>query len=238
MITLHVFGPFFGSPDASPFVMKAEMLLKLSGLPYEKSARGFSRAPKGKLPYIIDGGRIIADSTLIRLYLEEQYAIDFDKDLSAHDRGVAWSVEKMLEDHLYWLMVYWRWMIDANFDRGPRHFFDRAPALIRPLVVSMVRRKVRASLHAHGLGRHNDEEKTAMANRCIDALSQVLGENRYLMGDTPCGADATAFAFIAATLPKVFESPLRAKLEATKNLVDYHTRMTTEFYKMGTVPIS
>src|SRR5262245_53824436 len=130
MITLYVFGPFFGSPDASPFVMKAQMLLKLAGLPYESSTRGFSRAPKGKLPYIDDAGEIVADSTLIRLHIERKYGIDFDRQLSARERGVAWSVEKMLEEHLYWVMVYWRWMIDANFDRGPRGFFQRAPALI------------------------------------------------------------------------------------------------------------
>jgi len=32
MIVLHTFGPAFGQPDPSPFVMKAMALLKLSGL--------------------------------------------------------------------------------------------------------------------------------------------------------------------------------------------------------------
>jgi glutathione S-transferase len=230
VITLHTFGPYFGCPDASPFVMKGEMLLKLAGIPYETSTRGFTRAPKGKLPYIQDGDEIIADSTLIRLHIEKKYGFDFDVALPARDRGVAWSVEKMLEDHLYWVIVYWRWMIDANFDRGPRHFFDRAPALLRPLVCAMVRRKVRGNLHAHGLGRHNDTEKTALAARCIDALSQVLGDNRYLLGNQVCGADATAFAFITSALPEIFESPVREKLAATSNLVTYRDRMMAEFF--------
>ena len=230
MITLYTFGPFFGCPDASPFVMKGEMLLKLAGLPYEISTRGFTRAPKGKLPYIKDGGEIIADSTLIRLHIEKKYGFDFDATLSPRDRGLAWSVEKMMEDHLYWVMVYWRWMIDENFDRGPRHFFDRAPALLRPLICAMVRRKVRANLHAHGIGRHTDEEKNRMTDRCIDALSAVLGANRYLMGDKPCGADATAFAFIAAGLPNIFESPAQKKLASAANLVAYRDRMMAEFF--------
>ena len=33
MITLFTFGPSFGLPDASPFVMKDELLLKMDGLP-------------------------------------------------------------------------------------------------------------------------------------------------------------------------------------------------------------
>ena len=230
MITLYTFGPFFGLPDASPFVMKGEMLLKLAGIPYQANTRGFTRAPKGKLPYIDDGGTIVADSTLIRLHIEKKYGFDFDRALCARERGIAWSVEKMLEDHLYWLMVYWRWMDDDNFDKGPRNFFKRAPALIRPLIVSMVRRKVRANLHGHGIGRHIDAEKTALAERCIDALSQVLADNKYLMGAEPCGADATAFAFIAGAMPTVFESPLRDKLERVPNLVAYKDRMMAEFF--------
>ena len=230
MITLYTFGPFFGLPDASPFVMKGEMLLKLAGIPYQCNTRGFTRAPKGKLPYIDDGGTIVADSTFIRLHIEKKYGFDFDRALSARDRGIAWSVEKMLEDHLYWVMVYWRWMDDANFDKGPRNFFKRAPALIRPIVVRAVRKQVRANLHAHGIGRHIDAEKNALADRCIDALSQVLGDNKYLMGDQPCGADATAFAFIAGAMPKVFESPLRDKLERVPNLAAYKDRMMAEFF--------
>jgi glutathione S-transferase len=230
LITLYTYGPFFGLPDASPFVMKAEMLLKLSALPYEVNTRGFSKAPKGKLPYIRDGETVIADSTLIRLHLEKKHKFDFDAGLTAHDRGVAWSVEKMLEDHLYWHLVYWRWLVDENWERGPKIFFKRAPAVIRPLVERMVRRNVRTRLHGHGLGRHDDYEKTLLGNRAIEALSQVLGEKSYLMGDKPCGADATAFAFVASALPDIFQSPIQEKLSRTGNLVAYRDRMMREFF--------
>ena len=39
MITLYTFGPYFGLPDASPFVTKAMLLLKFAGLPYRKIVR-------------------------------------------------------------------------------------------------------------------------------------------------------------------------------------------------------
>jgi len=230
MITLHTFGPHFGLPDPSPFVMKAEMLLKLSGLPYETTTRGFGKAPKGKLPYISDGETVVADSTLIRLYLEQKYQIDFDRGLAARERGVAWSVEKMLEDHMYWIMVYWRWLNEENFARGPRIFFKRAPALIRPIVEKFVLGRIRRTLHSHGLGRHSETETTAMATRGIDALAQILGDNRYFLGAQPCGADATVFAFVACTLTPVFQSPVRDKMAAAANLVAYHDRMMKEFF--------
>lgn len=230
MITLYTFGPFFGLPDPSPFVMKGEMLLKISGLPYQTDTRGFMKAPKGKLPYIDDGGTLIADSTLIRLHLEQKHGIDFDKGLSPRDRGAAWAMDKMLEDHLYWHLIYWRWMNDSNFQRGPVNFFKRAPAIIRPFVVKSVRKRIKRNLWGHGLGRHNEAENNVMAARAVDAVSQMLGDNRYFMGAAPCGADATVFAFVAGTLCPTFDSPLRAKMEATPNLVAYAQRMMGEFF--------
>lgn len=230
MITLFTFGPHFGLPDPSPFVMKAEMLLKLAKLEYQPNLKGFLRAPKGKLPFIDDHGTIVADSTLIRLHLEQKYAIDFDRGLSTRDRGVAWATEKMLEDHLYWVLVYWRWMNDANFERGPANFFKRAPAIIRPFVKRKVRGDVRRRLHGHGIGRHTEAEMTQMSNRAFEALSQILGEGPYLMGNQVCGADATAFAFIAGSLCPLFESPAHEKARSLPNLAAYRARMMAEFY--------
>ena len=152
MITLHTFGPNFGLPDPSPFVTKAEMLLKMSGRPYRTDTEGFGNAPKGKLPYIEDDGARIADSTFIRWHLEKKYQIDFDRGLTAGERGTAWAFEKMAEDHLYWALLHARWMDDANFAKGPVVFFRKVPAPVRPIVVAMIRRHVRKALHAHGMG--------------------------------------------------------------------------------------
>lgn len=233
MITLHTFGPMFGLPDPSPFVTKADVLLKMSGLTYKAVIGDLRKAPKGKLPYIEDDGRIMGDSTLMRLHLEQRYGIDFDKSLTAAERGIAWSVEKLLEDHLYWAMVRTRWLDDRNFDKGPRRFFDAAPALIRPLVVALVRRKVRGNLHAQGLGRHNDAEIVAMAARAIDAVAAILGDKPYLMGAQACGADATVFAFVAGILAPHFDTALRTHAEKNRNLAAYCDRMMCAFYPAG-----
>src|SRR5919204_1494600 len=158
MITLYSFGPAFGLPDPSPFVMKAEVLLKMAGLIYRTDTGGLRRAPKGKLPYIDDEGERIADSTFIRWHIEKKYGVDFDRGLSREERATAWAFEKMAEDHLYWALVDARWMDDANFAKGPHAFFRRVPGLLRPFVVTMIRRRVRNTLHAQGLGRHATAE--------------------------------------------------------------------------------
>jgi len=53
MITLYTFGPYFGLPDGSPFVINAMLLLKFAGLEYSENRGGYGKAPKGKLPYMM-----------------------------------------------------------------------------------------------------------------------------------------------------------------------------------------
>jgi glutathione S-transferase len=71
---------------------------------------------------------------------------------------------------------------------------------------------------------------TLLSNRAFDALAQIVGEGPYLMGGQPCGADATAFAFVAGALAPVFESPVHDKVRSLPNLVAYRDRMMSEFY--------
>jgi glutathione S-transferase len=230
VITLYNFGPAFGLPDPSPFVMKAETLLMMAKLPYRTDTGGFSKAPKGKLPYIEDDGVVVADSTFIRWHLEKKYRIDFDSGLDASQRATAWAFEKMIEDNLYWVVVRDRWMDDGNFRKGPIRFFDRVPAPIRPLAVALIRRKVRGALRGQGIGRHSDDEVVALATRSIDAVAGFLGDKPFLFGADPTGIDATVFAFVAGALCPHFASRTRIAAERHENLRRYVGRMTARFY--------
>lgn len=230
MITLYSFGPYFGLPDASPFVLKAMTLLKLAGLSYVEDHSGFSRAPKGKLPYIDDDGAIVADSTFIRFHIEKKYGFDFDAKLSPEQRAQGWAIEKMLEEHLYWVIVHARWIDDSNFKRGPARFFDSVPAPLRPFVKPFVRRKVAGSLQAQGIGRHSKEEIAVLGTRDVEALAVLLGDKSFLFGDEPCGADATAFAFVAELLVAEIDSPTRSAALGKANLVAYRDRLLKTYF--------
>ncbi len=230
MIILYTFGPYFGLPDPSPFVMKAEVLLRMADLPYETDTGGFNKAPKGKLPYIDDNGEIVADSTFIRLHIEKKYGFDFDAGLSSPERGIAWAFEKMCEDHLYWAGLHARWMVDANFDKGPRKFFDEVATPLRPLVMVMARRQFRRNLWGHGMGRHTTAEMEQLAARDIDAIADFLAEKPYLMGEVPCGADATVFPFMAHALCPLFETAIRMRAEHRPNLVAYRDRLMKQYF--------
>jgi glutathione S-transferase len=228
-ITLFGFGPAFDLPEASPYVTKTEVHLKMAGLAYRKDGTGFPAAPKGKLPYIDDGG-LVADSTFIRRHLEAKYGVDFDEGLDAQKRAEAWAVERLLEDHLGWASAYFRWLSPENFAKGPAHFFDGLPEAAREGARAAAVQRVKDGQHAHGLGRHSVEEIVSLASRSIDAVSAILGERPYLMGERPCGADAICFGMLAAVLTPFFDSPVRRLAEERPNLVAYVGRMMAQYY--------
>jgi glutathione S-transferase len=233
MITLFTFGPLFDLPDPSPFVVKAMLLLKFAGLPLTEARGGFGKAPKGKLPFIVDDGVTIADSTFIRFHIETKYGFDFDAGLSPNDRAIAWAVEKMCEDHLYWAVVDMRWCDKGNFETGVARFFDGLPALIRPLVKTIIRRKVERRQKIQGMGRHTKAEIAQLAIRDIDALAAILGEKRFLMGNTPCGADAAVFGSVSCLFSPVCNSPIRAAAQNHANLTAYRDRLLSHYFPAG-----
>jgi glutathione S-transferase len=233
MITLHVFGPSFGLPDGSPFVMKAMLLLKMAGLEYTAMRDAPFKAPKGKLPFIDDAGATVADSTFIRFHIEKKYGFDYDSGLTPEQKAIGWSAEKLVEDHLYWLVLADRWLDDANFVKGPAHFFDTAPAPLRLFLRAMVRGQIRKAARAQGIYAGSRADYLRMARRGVEACAVLLGDKPYLFGDQPHGADATLGAFAMSALCPLFDSATRDEMEKAANLVAYSRRIEARYFQDG-----
>ena len=230
MIVLYGFGPGFGLPEISPFVTKTEVQLRMAGLAYRKEKARPTASPKGQLPFIEDDGEAIANSTFIRAHLEGKYGFDFDAPLSLQNRAQAWAFERMIEHHLYWAMIGARWVDPENFAKGPAHFFDATPEHQREKLREDAQFRVAENYLLSGLGRHAPDEDVDLAVRSLFALSVQLGDKPYLMGNSPCGTDATAFGAVAGILTPFFVSRLRERTEQFENLTAYVDRMMSQYY--------
>ena len=230
MITLYGFGPNFGLPEASPYVTKTEVQLQMAGLAYRKEQAFPEQSPKGQMPFIDDGGQLVADSTFIRAHIERKYGIDLDAGLNPRQRAEAWAIERMVENHFGWVVGHARFFICENFDKGPAHFFDHVPEPRRGAMREAMMQRVRETFVAVGVLRHSPEEIEQLGACSIEALSQLLGDKPYLMADRPSGVDAIAFAALAALVTPFFESPLRRRAEQHPNLCAYVDRMMGRFY--------
>jgi hypothetical protein len=52
-----------------------------------------------------------------------------------------------------------------------------------------------------------------------------------VLGEKPCGADATVFAFVASFLTPVFETPIRTAAERHANLIGYRDRVPAALFR-------
>ena len=229
-LTLYASRAGFGLPDTSPFVIKTEVQLKMAGLAYDRASTIPPQAPNGKLPFINDHDEVVSDSTFIRAHIERKYGVDLDEGLDARQRAESWAIERLLEDHLYFAMVWFRWIDPENFAKGPAHFADSAPEADRPKLRQDLQARKAVELHAQGLGRHTPARIAELGTRSIDALSQRLDDKVCFMGEAPSGVDATAFGVLAGVLTPFFDTPLRQAAEARPNLVAYVARMMQRYY--------
>lgn len=233
MIKLHQFAPAFGLPNASPFCMKLETYLRMAGLPFEiplASLRAIGKAPKGKMPYIEDAGKTLADSTLIIDYLKASYGDPLDGWLSAEQRAVALAFQRLLEENLYWAVVYTRWIEPEGWAKTKVAFFGEMHVPLRWFVPPLARRGLIKEMHGHGMGRHQAGEIHAIGQRDITALANYLGDKPYFMGEQPCALDATVYAFVANLLWAPVASPLQRHAQQYPQLEAYCARMRSRYY--------
>jgi glutathione S-transferase len=225
MITLYGFGPMFGLPDPSPFVLKTMTQLPMAALPFRFERGAPPDAPEGKVPFIRDGDRVLGGSGFILDHLKRAHGVDLDAHLSPRQLSLGRAMERMLEDHLYRAIVHARWAIDERRDKGPSGALAAAPGEVARL------RQEGQLPHDQGFGRHCDGGIAELARRDFDAAAALLGDGPYLFGQRPCSVDATLFAFTAAAATPFFGSSIRQAAESFPNLIAYQWRMMDRYYE-------
>ena len=224
MITLYHFNTAFGF-DPSPFVVKMQAYLSLAGLPFEMRRADLRKAPKGQLPYISDNGKIVADTRFIIDHLKATHGDPLDGHLDARQKAELHAWQRMIEESLYWTIVYSRWIDDAGWRVFAPMVFDFLPRPLRAIVPPLIQRRVRRTLHGQGTVRHSQDEIYALGARDLEALATLLGDRPYMLGDKPTSLDASAAGFLINILQAPIESSLKADTARHANLVAYAERM-------------
>jgi glutathione S-transferase len=235
MIKVHKFGPAFGLPDLSPFVMKVETYLRITRQPYETITADVRKAPRGQLPVVDVDGKVTPDSTAIVDSLEAARPEKLDAHLDAPQRAVALAFKSMLEEHLYFGVLFMRWATDDGwsvFEPTLREMLGQmgVPSVMRGMVCKSARKHVVQRVRTQGIGRGPRSEIAGTCSKIVEALAEHLGERTYFLGDRPSTYDATVYAFAAGVLCPAFDNELRKYAATKKNLVSYADRMKTQYW--------
>lgn len=198
MMTLVTLPPAFGMRNVSPFCLKAEMLLTSMQLPFDmKVEQDPRKAPKGKLPYLIDEGELIPDSELITEYLNEKTGGQVYDGLGARQRAQGVALTRLVEDHLYWIIVASRWLDDSWWPNVVEGFFGFVPAIFRSFASNAARKQVIKTYQLQGLGRHSLEEQRGFARRDLEALEATVADGDFLFQEQPDIFDFTLSSMMA-----------------------------------------
>lgn len=234
-LQLKTFGPAFGELDASPFCAKAIYLLNMAGVPWTLLPGSDSRkTPVGKLPVLLDGNTVIHDSDNIRYHLEEHYAADFDPGLSDRQKSQSRALIRMTEEHLYFCLVYDRWVDDASWTHVRDRFFASLPPLIRTVIPKLVRRDVLSSLKGQGIGRIPYDEMYSRAHLDICAIETLVAGDQFLFGDLPTAADVSVSCMLSCLSANLERTKLSARVLDSERLMRYINDVRSSIYPADT----
>ena len=221
-LQLYTLPPAFGMRNVSPFCLKIEMLIASLGLEHELAMEGNpGKAPKGKLPFVILNGELIADSELIAQRLDALTDGGVFGRYSEQQLAEGYAMTRLVEDHLYWIVVASRWLDDAWWPNVIEGFFGVFPAPLRPLITRLARRQVRQTYHLQGLGRHSLEEQRGFAERDLRALSGLVAHSGALDASNPGYFDFTLAGFLAGVFDQKPPTWVNELADGRSDLRDY-----------------
>jgi glutathione S-transferase len=218
--------------------MKLETWLRIAGIPYEAAWPPAEQSPKGKIPFIEDDGALIGDSTLIIEHLKRTRGVDPDEGLSPAERAISLAFRRMIKENTYWVICHGRYRIPAVWDAWRRAL---ASAFVPPgapeeavqqalAIADNIQKTVLEQMHAHGIGRHTDDEIHQIGIADVSAISDLLADKPFLFGDRATTADAAAYATMANLIDVPYDTPPARAARERPNLRAYCDRMHARYY--------
>lgn len=228
---LHQFDGAWGLPSCSPFSLKMQTYLRMTGVPY-RTASGFVWTSKtGKLPCLEDEqGAPIYDTEAIIAWLRRRFGDPLDASLTAEQRALGHLVRRMVEEHLYFVNLYFRWAVEENREIMYSAFVGKMTPEEMEKDREHTKRTFLQKIAALGIGGHDAATIAAKGDADVEALAIVLGDKPYFLGERATSVDASVYGLLANVLVPPIETPLKARVQATPSLVAYVERMRATYF--------
>ncbi len=218
MIVLYSYPTLFGVADNNGYGLKVFAFLRLVGLPFRhEHLFDASHAPRGQLPYIVDGDETIGDSNTIITHLISKYRLTIDAALNARERDMNLLVVRLLDD-LYWVMSYSRWKDERYWPAFSAALMCEHPHLTDDDIVKAREFNLKR-YYFQGIGRYEPDAAYARGLADLSVLADLIAPNNYAHGAKPTSVDAAIYGFIANIYFYDINTPLKEFVSAWPALV-------------------
>jgi glutathione S-transferase len=224
-IQLWQYPPGFGMTSLSPFCVKVEAFLKLAGIRYDiRVVNNPMLGPFGKMPVIDVAGELIADSRVIIDAIKRRANVQIDQNLSPAALVMGHALLRMFEEHLYFVIMYSRWVEPGGFAACSSEFSRAFPKGSRLLVMAILRRMLMKQCRLQGVGRLPRETIYQLGLLDLDATEAILTK-KFIISDSPTSFDCTIYAFLKTIYQFPVPNPLNLRIEKSESMKSYIDRM-------------
>jgi glutathione S-transferase len=218
MLTLYSYPRLFGVADNNGYGLKVFAFLKLAGVPFHhEHIFDASKAPRGQLPYIVDGDDTVGDSETILAFVTRRYALTIDAALTQAQRATNLLVTRMLDD-LYWVMSYSRWK-DERYWPAFRDALLREHPNLTEDGLAKAKEFNAQRYYYQGIGRYDPDAAMARGLADLAALAELIPQRGSVHGERPTSIDAGVYGFIANIHFYDIDTPLKQFVSSQQNLV-------------------
>jgi glutathione S-transferase len=226
ILRVFTFSPAWGLPSAGPFAIKLLAWLELAGIPYEQIIEDNPRkGPKSKNPWIELDSERIGDSELIIELLSRRFGIDLDAGLSNEQKAVGLAWRRTFEEHFHQVLEWELFQHPAGAAYMKTFMSSKMPAIIGPMIFTMLRSHLRKQLYARGIARHTPEVIEAKGRSDVDALADFLRDQPFLLADRPSTADTALFGLLAPMIYWPMQTPVASHAKSVQVITSYCDRM-------------
>ena len=171
------------------------------------------------MPFIVHGDKVVPDSSAIVDYFFKNFDC---REIANHaEVPELYALQKMIEESLYFAMLYNRWVDKDNTKVVFDTFAPLFPLFLGKPALKLIRFNLIKQAKAQGTGRHTKSEVYELAVRELNVLEAYLDAKRFLMGEQISSIDCTAYAFLITILKQEIPSPLQDFIAGSKPIISY-----------------
>ena len=207
-------------------------------------------APKGKLPYVlIPAPRTAADAEptvladshfIIRHLIATGRAHDLNHGLTAGQVAESNAWQGAWEERVYPCVVYERWLDEAAYVATAQELAPLLPWPLQSVILWSIRRGIRATLVAQGVGRHSGDDVRSFVVQAMADLAVRLEEAATRAGEPeaayfhatagPTEVDIVLYGVLANALGTAGNPTITGLLLASPPVVRYVRLMTLRLF--------